>query len=96
MTFNANNYNLPNHMADGLNRYINHGISGGSFMTAVLENNLVQAFNRADEFNTVCMREWANVLYNYLPRNAWGNPEAVRLWIASGGLEGQQSDTEVE
>ena len=78
---------IPRHMRDGVTRYIEQGIPGGSFLTAVMENNLVQAYNRADESNTEAMHGWAAFLYGYLPTNAWGSPEKVAAWIAHGGLQ---------
>lgn len=79
---------LPHHMRDGVERYVLHGIPGGSFMTELFANRLVQAFGRADEENTAAMREWASWLYNYAPGGCWGSPMAVSEWIAAGGLMG--------
>ncbi len=79
---------LPAHMRDGVERYVMHGIQGGSFMTELFANRLVQAFGRADEENTDAMREWASWLYNDAPGGCWGSPMAVSEWIAAGGLMG--------
>ncbi len=87
---------LPAHMRDGVTRYVLRGIPGGSFMTALFENRLVQAFDRADDENTAAMQEWASWLYNDAPRGCWGSPMAVSEWIAAGGLMGRDVKEEAE
>ena len=81
-------YKLPFHMQAGVERYLLHGISGGSFLNAVLENDLVGAFARADDMNSAAMHNWVEWLYNSCPSNAWGSPEIVRDWCKKGGLKG--------
>jgi hypothetical protein len=72
---------LPEHMRDGARLYIEHGIAPGGFMMAVLENNLAEAFGRADYVNTHCMASWVAWLYNDAPSSCWGSPERVAAWI---------------
>jgi hypothetical protein len=74
---------LPDHMRDGAKRYIENRIAPGGFMTAVLENNLVEAASRADSTNINCLKEWAMWLYNECPREAWGSPHKVAMWLES-------------
>jgi hypothetical protein len=78
-------HRLPLHMRDGMLLYLSHGTPPGSFATAVLENDLLGAFSKADEINTAKMRDWAGWLY-FMPRLCWGSKEAVKAWIARGGL----------
>lgn len=80
---------LPHYMRDTAKRYVLHGISGGSFFTALVSNDLVKAFSRADEANTAAMRDWAAWLHNYAPVGCWGSVGAVGDWIRSGGLVGK-------
>lgn len=79
---------LPEHMQGGARRYIERGISPGSFMRAVLENNFLEAFKRADDENTERMKDWARWIYNECPRDAHGDPDTVSEWIEAGGYEG--------
>lgn len=79
---------LPEHMRDGMYRWIEHGIKPGGFGVAVLENDLVGAFGRADMTNIRCMKDWANWLYNRAPADCWGSKAAVNKWAAHGGLNG--------
>ena len=71
---------LPDHCRDGMRLYVEFGIMPGSFLTAVLENNLVEAFACADEENIHRMFDYASFLYNEMPRNAWGSPKTVQDW----------------
>ena len=76
------NYELiPEHMQEGVKRYLEEGIMPGDFLQAVLENNLVKAFDRADTINRECMFGCAKFLYNEMPGNSWGSPEKVRAYI---------------
>jgi len=79
---------LPYYMRNAAQLYVERGIKGGSFLTAVLSNNLVRAFQRADDGNTAAMLEWVRWLHNEAPRNCWGSEEKVAAWIKAGGLTG--------
>jgi hypothetical protein len=76
-------------MADGLKLYVERGILPGDFLTALLSNDLVDAFGRADDNNTAAMRGWASFLYNEMPRGSWGSRATVEAWCRTGGLLGQ-------
>ena len=82
----------------GLVRYVEHGILPGSFLTAVLENNLTEAACRADSDNLPRLHMWADVVYNHVPTGARG--EHVAAWVRAGGLFGimlqQQQDAEMK
>jgi len=86
---------LPEHMQGAARRYIENGISGGSFLTEVFSNRLVQAYGRADDQNTAAMRNWADFLYNEAPRGCWGSPELVDEWCRVGGLVGLNVQEEI-
>jgi len=66
---------------DGLRRYADDGIPPGGFLMAVLENNLMEAFGRADEQNTLDMVEIAAYVYNEIPSVCHGSPERVTAWL---------------
>ena len=71
---------LPTHMINGLELYFYDGILPGSFLTAVLENNLVYSFARADMINKAAMENWACFLHWEMPSGSWGSPEKVAAW----------------
>ena len=76
----AREYGIPDYMIDGLQRYIDHGIQPGSFLSAVLSNDLREAVGRADDTNIHCLPAYIRWLYNEAPAMCWGSPEAVDSW----------------
>ena len=74
---------LPEHMRRPAEDYVERGYPPGSFLRAVLANNLVEAFAHADAVNLAAMHTWAAWLWNEAPRNCWGSPERVATWSAS-------------
>ena len=74
---------LPEGLQDGMRRYIEHGIRPGNFLTAVLENNLCQAFWHADLGNLPELRRIVNWCCEELPCVTWGSEKRVDEWIAS-------------
>lgn len=59
------------HIAHGLRRllewYENRKVAMGSFLTAVLENDFIEATTRADKTNTKALPIYAKFLYNMMP-----------------------------
>lgn len=76
-------YPMRNDLYGALERYLNHGILPGGFLTAVLENNLMEAFGRADSMNSANLRNIVGYIYNHIPSNAWGSKERVRDYVKS-------------
>ena len=82
---------LPEHCRDGMRRYIENGIIPGSFLQAVICNDLVEAYGQADTINTMFMRNYARFLYNEAPKmpiSSWGSKEIMITWHEKGGLNG--------
>jgi hypothetical protein len=67
---------------DTLNDYVTKGFEPGSFCRAVLENNLMQAFGKADLGNRASLFEICSYVYNELPSICHGSPEKVDAWLA--------------
>lgn len=65
---------------EALDRYVKTGCPTGDFLRAVLENDFMQAFGRADEDNTRDMKEIAAYVYNEMPSTCHGSPTIVRDW----------------
>lgn len=84
----AANKMLPSYMIGGLMRYMNDGTRPGDFLSAVLKNNLMDAFSYADETNAQSVRDWARWLYNYAPSQAFGSVGRFTSWCDRGGLRG--------
>ena len=79
---------LPPYMHDGVALWITRGIEPGSFLSAVINNNLRGAVMRADDFNRDMLREWVGFFYNYAPSQCWGSQDKAREWMRIGGLLG--------
>ena len=77
---------IQQNIIDSLYQYAEEGRPTGGFLRAVLENNLMEAFGRADEKNRVVLEYIIQVVYWTLPSPCWGNPEKVNQWIEQGGL----------
>jgi len=75
-------------MWDGLYHYVMDGRPTGSFLTAILSNNLKEACNRADDINKNLLYDYVFFLYNYAPLGCWGSEESVDHWMEIGGLCG--------
>ena len=85
MTSMAIDYDkLPEHIRPGFQEYIEHRIQPGGFIMAVLCNNLVESFGRADEINQGRLFDIVSFLYNEAPSICWGSQEKVEAWLAEG------------
>lgn len=83
---------LPAHMQEAARLYVERGIQPGSFLRAVLENNLTESFGQADDENRLFMFEWARWLYNDAPGGCWGSKDVVAEWINRRGLKGKDNN----
>jgi hypothetical protein len=81
-------YGVSAACTEGLALYITHGIEPGSFLSAVLTNDLMGALGRADDQNVRLLREYGMILYNDSPSGCYGSPERFAAWIKAGGLNG--------
>ena len=87
-------YGLPEHMRGGMYRWIEYGILPGSFGLAILRNNLVDSYGKADEINLDYMKQWAFWLYNYAPADCWGSRAKIDAWMEHKGLNGLEEKKE--
>lgn len=84
----AHEIGVPVTLAEGLIRYIDHGVPTGSFLEAVLSNDLMDAMARADIGNRYRVFEVAVFLHSVAPRGCYGSRDAVAEWIRHRGLAG--------
>ena len=80
---------VPEHMQASARAYVEKGKRPAGFLMAVLCNDLMRAFSRADGTNERHMKAWTMWLFNDAPSGCWGDEETVREWIESGGLNGR-------
>ena len=71
---------IPEYMHGAVSRWIMHGISPGSFLLAVLRNDLRGAAECADDENRRLLYQYVFFLYNYAPSGCWGSPVRVDEW----------------
>lgn len=77
-------YNIPEHCRDGLAGYLTREYTRiGSFLTALLSNDLKETFARADDANQMAIRNYIYFLYNEAPTGSWGSPERVQAWLTA-------------
>ena len=86
--FPFNYEDLPN--LDSLQRYVNAGVPLGSFLEAVISNNLRRACEQADDQNIHLIPVYVAWLYNEAPGGCWGSPESYQKWIDLGGKQGRE------
>jgi len=81
---------IPDHMRGAVERYVMHGIPGGSFLNAIVSGApLTEVVARADDANQNALKGWASFIYNCAPSPCHGSPDKVTAWIASGGVLGR-------
>lgn len=66
-----------------INDYVEKGWEPGGFTTAVLANDLMMAFCRADEENRHSLFQICNYVYNEIPSSCHGSYEVVESWLNS-------------
>lgn len=71
---------MKSEIKESLDRYAEHGVPTGSFLRAVLCNDLTEAVCRADPENLDCLKEIAQYVYNELPSLCHGSTERVKQW----------------
>lgn len=79
---------LPPRMWGAVQRYMEHGISPGHFLCAVIDNNLSEAVGRADQENQTVLNKWVMFFYNAVPGRCWKSQANRSVWIEQGGLQG--------
>ncbi len=62
--------------------YILRGVPTGSFLEAVISNDLREAMARADEDSRAALFGLVSYLHNDCPGGCWGSPERYRDWMA--------------
>lgn len=73
---------VPVHLQPGLARFFVGGILPGSFLSAVLQNNLRMAVLTADQESQAGLRSIVRFLTNSVPIVSWGSGEKVAAWRA--------------
>jgi len=72
---------IPDYMHGAIIRYYEKGYLPGSFLTALINNDLKETFANADDTNAQCIRNYVMWFYNYAPGGSWGHSNAVQGWV---------------
>ncbi len=73
----------------GLRLWVNEGVLPGSFLQAVLLNDLKEACAQADTTSSHHIFGIVQWLYSFAPMQCWGSREEVVAWAEAGGKRGQ-------
>jgi hypothetical protein len=74
---------VPDHLRDGLVRYVTNGILPGGFVQAVLCNNLREAIRRSSHGGVGALPALVEFLTWHMPPEAWGSVARVRAWTTT-------------
>jgi len=72
---------LPERLRTGTQLYIEKGVPPGDFLTAVIQNNLVETFVRADNDMAKKIYEIITWFYWEVPSACWGSETKMNKWI---------------
>lgn len=72
---------VSEHLIEGLVMYVVHHYQPGGFLTAVLSNDLAQAFGRGDSESLACLHGIVKFLEGDAPWNCWGSVKRVCDWV---------------
>ena len=79
---------VPEHLVDGLAGYIAEGYPVGSYLEALLSNDLRGVFTRGDDSSLAGLHSTVMFLYNDAPSACWGSAEKMQAWLERGGVAG--------
>ena len=71
---------LPLGLQNGMRLYLERGIFPGSFLTAVIMNDFIQAAIHADSTNLPLLRSIAVWFCKHAPIGSYGSSENAQLW----------------
>lgn len=71
---------IPEYMHESIIAYMETGRPVGSFLSAVLNNDLRLAIWNADNNNKHRLFEYVLFFYNHCPVGSWGHENATRDW----------------
>lgn len=72
---------------DTIDNYVTKNWEPGGFVTAVLANDLMGAFGRADIENRQDLFEICEYVYNEIPGSCHGSYEVVKKWLSRSSEE---------
>jgi hypothetical protein len=83
---------IPECMRDSLEWYVKEGRPVGSFLSAVICNDLREAVAMADDENIRVIPAYVNFFYNHSPATCWGSREIMQSWIQRHAEERKKNE----
>ncbi len=77
-------YEIPSHTAEALDRYWTHGYAPGSFLSCLLCGDIYGAVGRADHWNKAALYQILEYIVHKAPRGSYGTPQLYQDWINRG------------
>ncbi len=75
---------IPGYMHGPITRFYEDHLPPGSFLTAVIDNDLKEACGRADDTNRHRLFDYMMWFYNHAPAGTWGRQGATHDWLMKG------------
>lgn len=72
---------IPENIRESLEAYRDTGRPTGGCLEAILSNDLMEAFGRADEKTAAAMQAIVGFIYNEMPSTCHGSQENVDAWL---------------
>ena len=79
---------IPEHIQGGVQQYIEQGIIPGQFLQAVIRNDLIDSFARADDVNRDKLFDIVRFFYNEAPAECWRSEKKMIAWHQKRGING--------
>lgn len=80
---------VPEHLREGLTRYVENGIRPGRGLEGILKDlPLSQVISYVDSETEAALGNIYRFLYNAVGSPAWGSAEKVEAWIKQNGMQG--------
>ena len=86
-------FHIPDRMMNGITRYIEHGTKPGSFLEAIIINDLSSAVANADDENIGNIPAYVAYFYNHTPQGCWGSDAKMQNWMDKKWAESQNRNT---
>jgi len=74
---------IDDHLKESIINFYLDAVPTGSFLKAVLSNDLVGAVGRADRRNIKVLKTIVSFVYNEIPGECWGNKKIVENWTGA-------------
>jgi hypothetical protein len=79
---------VPEHLREGIERYVLDGGYVGDFLSRVIENDLLGAVAHGDDNSLAGLKPLMQALYNGAPTQCRGSIARRQAWQEQGGIAG--------